>query len=154
LIFATPIKKKNVIMKALSKIAICIFLVSFVNSLKAQDQSAAEQAVILFMKTTYSDNAYEAVSFGKIIIQPYAESVDSLMKKEKKVVYSIPHTLIIDGTTYKNEFFHFDEHMTVIGHFSEQEMRDIMKAEFMKKPEIKELIESGVIDTIYFNYSD
>jgi len=146
--------KINVIMKTLFQIALFILLVSFQNPLKAQDQSAAEQAVSLYMKTTYSDNVYEAVSFGKIVVQPYAKSVDFLLNKEKKVVYSMPHTLIIDGTTYKNEIFHFDEHMTVIGHFSAQEMRQIQEAEIMKILEIEKLIESGIIDTIYFNYSD
>ena len=127
-----------------------LLLLVFVHySLFAQNQTVAEQAVMDFMRSTYTDNHYEPVSFGAVSEQLHGDFIESLMNFDKKVNYSIRHTLIIDGITYIDEYFHLDYNYNVSGHCSQQDMMDVYYEILINSQGFKELLEQGIIDTMY-----
>lgn len=114
-------------------------------SLYGQDRIGAEQAVRDYL-TSHHGN-YKPIGFGEFFVQTYPKEIQEKMGTDGQVKYSLVHSYNVGNKKVRDEYFHLDKDMKVLGQLSSQHMMDITMGLLLKNEKFINIIDSMGVDS-------
>jgi hypothetical protein len=110
-----------------------------------QDRKKAEQAVIEYLISNHGN--YKPIGFGEFFVQTYPKEVRVKMGTDREVKYSLVHSYSAGKKKVRDEYFHLDKDMKVLGQLSSQQMMDITMGLLFKSEKFINILDSMGVDS-------
>jgi|GEM_PF-2450278 len=109
------------------------------------ERKNAEQSVKDYLSIKH--DGYLPRSFGEFFEQNDTEEIQAIIETDREIMYSLVHTYLVGENEIKDEYFHLDKDMKVLGHLSKQQMMDLVMGKLFKSDQFMHILDTMGVDT-------